>query len=70
MILKAKAPRGLHQGCCPYKKAAWVRGKTVRTGDTRGEVDPVKACDDKNRATLIACLASNRLVVVRAEGTH
>lgn len=36
----------------------------------RGEADPVKTCDDKNRAKLIACLAPNRRVVVEAEGTH
>jgi outer membrane protein OmpA-like peptidoglycan-associated protein len=60
------------------RRAATVRdylvGKGVAAGhidaEGRGEANPVKTCDDKNRARLIACLAPNRRVVVEAEGTH
>lgn len=34
------------------------------SAEGRGEADPVKQCDDTNRAALIACLAPNRRVVV------
>lgn len=60
------------------RRAATVRdylaGKGVASdhidAEGRGEADPVKICDDKSRAKLIACLAPNRRVVVEAEGTH
>lgn len=60
------------------RRAATVRDYLVGKGvaadqidaEGRGEADPVKTCDDKNRAKLIACLAPNRRVVVEAEGTH
>jgi OOP family OmpA-OmpF porin len=63
-------------GRCP--NAATVRDDLAVKGGTsdhidaegRGEADPVKTCDDKGRANLIECLASNRRVVVEAEGTH
>jgi outer membrane protein OmpA-like peptidoglycan-associated protein len=40
------------------------------TAAGRGEADPVVTCNDKARAKLIACLAPNRRVVVKVEGTH
>lgn len=40
------------------------------TAAGRGEAEPVATCDDKVRAKLIACLAPNRRVVVKVEGTH
>jgi outer membrane protein OmpA-like peptidoglycan-associated protein len=60
------------------RRAATVRdylvGKGIEAGhidaEGRGEGDPVKACEDTDRAKLIACLAPNRRVVVEAEGTH
>ena len=60
------------------RRAATVRDYLVGKGvaadridaQGRGESDPVKSCDDKNRSKLIACLAPNRRVVVEAEGTH
>ncbi|HWG66859.1 MAG TPA: OmpA family protein [Rhodanobacteraceae bacterium] len=60
------------------RRAATVRDYLVGKGvaadhidaEGRGEADPVKTCDDKSRANLIACLAPNRRVVVEAEGTH
>lgn len=60
------------------RRAATVRDYLVGKGvnadhvdaEGRGEADPVKTCDDKVRAKLIACLAPNRRVVVEAEGTH
>lgn len=60
------------------RRAATVRdylaGKGVASdridAEGRGEADPVKTCDDKSRAKLIACLAPNRRVVVEATGTH
>lgn len=60
------------------RRAATVRDYLVGKGvaadhidaEGRGEADPVKSCDDKNRSRLIACLAPNRRVVVEAEGTH
>lgn len=52
----------------------YLAGKGVASdhidAEGRGEADPVKTCDDKSRAKLIACLAPNRRVVVEAEGTH
>jgi outer membrane protein OmpA-like peptidoglycan-associated protein len=35
----------------------------------RGKADPVKECDDKGRTALIACLAPNRRVEVKVEGS-
>jgi outer membrane protein OmpA-like peptidoglycan-associated protein len=60
------------------RRAATVRDYLVGKGvaadriDTegRGEAEPVKICDNGDRAKLIACLAPNRRVVVEAEGTH
>ena len=60
------------------RRAATVRdylaGKGVASdhidAEGRGEAEPVKTCDDKGRAKLIACLAPNRRAVVEAEGTH
>ncbi|MBS0432534.1 MAG: OmpA family protein [Proteobacteria bacterium] len=60
------------------RRAATVREYLVDKGvsadridaEGRGEADPVKSCDDRNRKALIACLAPNRRVVVEAEGTH
>jgi outer membrane protein OmpA-like peptidoglycan-associated protein len=60
------------------RRAASVRDYLVGKGisadridaEGRGEVNPVKACDDADRPTLIACLAPNRRVVVEAEGMH
>jgi outer membrane protein OmpA-like peptidoglycan-associated protein len=40
------------------------------TAAGRGEVDPVVTCNDKGHAKLIACLAPNRRVVVKVEGTR
>lgn len=36
----------------------------------RGKADPVKSCDDKSRARLIACLAPNRRVTIEVSATH
>lgn len=60
------------------RRAATVRdylaGKGVASdhidAEGRGEADPVKTCDDRARAKLIACLAPNRRVVIEASGTH
>lgn len=60
------------------RRAATVRDYLVSQGisadridaEGRGEADPVKTCNDRNRTRLIACLAPNRRVVVEAEGTH
>jgi OOP family OmpA-OmpF porin len=60
------------------RRAATVRDYLVGKGieadhidaEGRGEADPVKTCEDTDRAKLIACLAPNRRVVVEAEGTH
>lgn len=40
------------------------------TASGRGEAEPVVTCSDKSKAKLIACLAPNRRVVVKVEGTH
>lgn len=40
------------------------------TAAGRGEADPVVTCNDKGHAKLVACLAPNRRVVVKVEGTH
>jgi outer membrane protein OmpA-like peptidoglycan-associated protein len=40
------------------------------TATGRGEADPVVTCNDKGQAKLVACLAPNRRVVVKVEGTH
>lgn len=60
------------------RRAATVRDYLVGKGvasdhidaEGRGEADPVKTCDDRARAKLIACLAPNRRVVIEASGTH
>jgi outer membrane protein OmpA-like peptidoglycan-associated protein len=60
------------------RRAATVRDYLVGHGvsadridaEGRGEADPVKTCNDRNRARLIACLAPNRRVVVEAEAMH
>ena len=60
------------------RRAATVRDYLASKGvasdhidaEGRGEADPVKTCNDRSRAKLIACLAPNRRVVVEAEGTH
>ena len=59
-------------------RAATVRDYLISRGvsagrvdaEGRGEADPVKTCNEKNRTRLIACLAPDRRVVVEAEGTR
>lgn len=60
------------------RRASTVRNYLVSKGvsadridaEGRGEADPVKSCDDKSRAKLIACLAPNRRVTVEVQAPH
>lgn len=60
------------------RRAVTVRDYLVGKGvaadridaEGRGSADPVKTCNDRKRAALIACLAPNRRVVVEVQGTR